>query len=178
MLVPALVLLLILLGGLLSARWRARWAIAIALLAIGGVFIPRVHYLPVFKATYYWRPALRCIEYSSIWLAGHADAPRNVRLCMDSLESNVLLVNGSVPAEPSYDEITAASGAGVADEAEYQRRYQEYERREDTYQKQVAALPRIPLWFGAGLMPLLLPLLIFGGLMLGARRRGFERAEA
>ena len=62
--------------------------------------------------------------------------------------------------------------------SEYETGRKQWEIDVAKYEKAIKSLPRLALWFGAGLMPLLIPLAIFGGLLLGARRRGFERAEA
>lgn len=175
--IPLSILVLILLGDLVSRRLRFAIAFLTGLLMLASVFLPRLgskDHAP----NYAMYPALRCMLYSSIWLAGHMDPPHNVRLLMDSLQSNVLLVNGPLPVEPDLSNIYYEDEGYPPGEAEYAAKYDEYQKQYEAYVKRVASLPRIAMWFGAGLMPVLIPLLIFAGLMLGARRRGFERAEA
>jgi hypothetical protein len=174
LLVPLLLLCALTAGQLISVRVRLALLTVAGMLAVSGAFLLHTDNLNYRNRVYKADPMLRCFKYSAVWLAGQMDPPHNVRLLMDSLQSNVLLVNGPVPTAPDY---AAMFPDANYDEAGYKKQHDDYQEQYELYEKRVAAMPRIAMWFGAGLMPLLVPLLSFAGLMLGARKRGFERAE-
>ncbi|MCC7479072.1 hypothetical protein IT575_11520 [bacterium] len=129
------------------------------------------------------------------YLLLHLSPPGNARLLLRSMTSNVVLQDVRLlraPAEPQdsayplRDELDAllANGAEPEDPRvlELQQRisaaqeqlsadYDAYWQQMESYEAQYEKLPRLPLLFGAGVLPLLLPLLLGGGLALGAVRR-------
>jgi hypothetical protein len=180
LLLPATVLMLLTFGGLLRPRQRITAALAIVLIAGLAYGIPRIDHpaTQVMRSSITTRQALRSVHYSAVWLAGSVSPTRNVRLLMDRLHSNVLLQSGSLPPEPQYPAYEDYNSNEANETAAHERAIVEYQVQMKAYEQAYANQPRIPIWFGAGLLPLLIPLLLLSGLMLGAHRRGFERGEA
>ncbi len=125
----------------------------------------------------------------------HLSPPRNVRLILHSWTSNVVLQEAALKQEPQppgemlqplYEQSEALFSQGVPEDdprqlalqrqieqagLEYDRLYQEYWKELEDYEAVYMKFPRMPMLFGAGAMPLLLPLLLIGGLALGCARR-------
>jgi len=171
----ALWLLFVLAVGLLTPRWRL--ALGIASFAAVALFFTWPHLRPEpfpLSPTPPYALEFHDARMALSYCAGHLSPVKNVRLAFDSLDSNVLLAPHGTPREPQYPDSSEYGG----DDAKYQVAYQAYQRAEDAYQQAYSALPRIAMWVGAGLYPLLLPLLAFAGLTLGfARRRDPPREQ-
>jgi hypothetical protein len=168
LLAPGALLLLALLSGLLPRGLR----IGLALLAGLGAavllllpLLPRGDLLPLREALD--TPCLRDLRQGVAFSLGHLSAPKNVRLIFGSLRSNVLLTPGASVIEPAYPYMESDPKLSEAENSQrWEKAYSAYQAAMGSYARQISALPRLPLWFGAGLWPLLLGLLAPLGILL------------
>jgi hypothetical protein len=205
LLAVAQVLVLPVLYGYLRPAWRwAIVALPIALLGLilAREFTPgpvkRV-LRPVLALTGY-----RDARYAEALLLGHLSPPVNIQLLLERYWSNVLF-RGAAPfpeprePEPQYPpepEYPAHLGSYNADDPAWQAYDASMERwnaetapqrkqheqalnqyRVDSarYEAQKEHWPRLPLWVGAGLYPLLLPVWAVAGMLLGIHLRPSPR---
>jgi hypothetical protein len=158
---------LILLGGVLLAGWlrpRTRLALAamLAILAVAAFAAPRFGGAVGRDIQRTAGLTLRTVHLADLWTLQHLSAPRNVRLLFDRSTSAVLLKWRDLPPEPAYPQMDGYDW----DAPELQAYRKQMEARHAAY----ARLPRVPMWVGAGLWPLLVALAGWGGLLLAAGR--------
>jgi hypothetical protein len=196
---PYAVLLALCIGGPVLIGWLrpfGRWLLlALPVLLFGGLMLWRLLPVEVRVPLSPLTSAMlgRDTRYAAALFIGHLSPPRNARLLLDSYPSNVLFSSGTPLIEPNWPqspELLPEPLAGeyrnpaefIAAHAEYERqaeaadaRYQQDQRNYETeyarYEASYAAAPRLALWVGAGLYPLLLPLWAFIGLCLGIAAR-------
>jgi hypothetical protein len=203
---PYLALLALCLTGPLLMGWlrpAGRWVLlCLPVLLCGTLLLLRampVGQLPLLRAS-----TGRDLRYAGALFIGHLSPPRNMRLLFGSDPSNLLFkghATASPPVKPAYpqlppepdypaqyDETSAEYRAYVqaddkwqsdtaAEREAYSRAMDAYYAADEAYEAQKEHWPRLALWVGAGLYPLLLPLWAVAGLLLGIGLRGEPARE-
>lgn len=175
--------------GLLRPRLR------VALLVLAGLLYSGLALAPTFSDLPLRYAGRRCdAPNSARYLLLHLSPPRNARLILHSWTSNVVVQDVKLLREPEYPQSSTqplydqmeqlnSQGLGEADpqvqelqrqaallDAAYNLELDAYWKAQESYEQQFMTLPRLPMLVGAGALPLLLPLLLIGGLALGAGR--------